>query len=110
MQAFSCDLQGIYAFLGLTANNLMLRAPGPPACPHGWPFHPHRDLLTSHLISEVGLRYPDRIKFHFNSALEALDLEHRTAAFGDEYQGGACTTVGYDLFIGADSANSRCAP
>lgn len=110
MQVFSCDLQGICLSGPLAVGRCQLTwccvlpAPLPPAG-HG----PHRDLLTSHLISEVSLRYPDRIKFHFNSALEALDLEDRTAAFRDESQG-TSTTVPYDLFIGADGANSRCAP
>lgn len=71
-----------------------------------WSRSVNRDLLTSHLISEVSQRYPGRIKFHFNTTLEDLDLQDRTAAFRHVSQG-ACRTVPYDLFIGADGANSR---
>lgn len=72
--------------------------------------HTHRDLLTSHLISEVRQRHPGRINFHFNNTLEGLNLQDRTAAFRDvaaEEAHTACTTVPFDFFIGADGSNSK---
>jgi 2-polyprenyl-6-methoxyphenol hydroxylase-like FAD-dependent oxidoreductase len=65
-----------------------------------------RDLLTAYLINEAQERYPGQINFHFETQLESLSLQGKTASF-KAVANGQTQKVDFDLIIGADGASSR---
>lgn len=44
-----------------------------PTCVRGF-----RDEVAAHIIKEAQRQYPEAIKFHFNTAVEKIDLERQT--------------------------------
>lgn len=66
-----------------------------------------RDLLTAYLVNEAQEQFPGKINFHFETQLDSLSLEGKTATF-TSVADGQTHTLPFDIVIGADGANSRC--
>jgi 2-polyprenyl-6-methoxyphenol hydroxylase-like FAD-dependent oxidoreductase len=65
-----------------------------------------RDLLSAYLISWAKQQFPDKVRFYFDRDLDKLRLDDNTVSFlnaASEQN----KVRSYDLFVGADGANSR---